>query len=129
MKTKNGPNFFGSFWGTINDPDFPEFYVEKNGKIVFQETRDGDYDEDDDWDNNLDYLIATVELPADRTSICDLMKYLKDANFLVGPSTHVYYNSTKVRSSDFKYRALELYHPDIVKGFQPSANTGSMRPF
>eukprot|EP00984_Skeletonema_dohrnii_P004991 scaffold1769_cov132-Skeletonema_dohrnii-CCMP3373.AAC.8 len=94
----------------------------ETGKIVIAETPRGK------TPSNFQYL---TDVMGDAWNINGesktMMKCLIKMNFIIGPSTHGYYNSTRVRATMYENERLELFHPDITPDYQPPEIAGTMR--
>ena len=117
--------FFDSLWICFNGSDFSVANVVSNGKIVIDAT--SIEDQANNY-SNLDFLLDCIEIKGEK-NIKTLMKRLKKSNFLVGPSTHGWYKGQRAKPNKYKFERMELYHPDIIQGYEPPSGAASMRPF
>lgn len=58
-----------------------------------------------------------------------LQQCVEEMNFVIGPSSHGYYDGAKVNSASYERQRLELIHPDITENIEPDNNISSMRKF
>ena len=125
-KKENELGFFDSLWICFNGSDFSVANVVSNGKIVIDATSIEDQATNH---SNLDFLLDCIEIKKGEKNIKTLMQRLTHSNFLIGPSSHGYYKNQHTDPSEYKFERMELYHPDIIQGFEPPSGAASMRPF
>jgi len=62
-------------------------------------------------------------------NISEFLLICRRMNFVIGPSTHGYYDGKFASSASYERQRLELIHPDITQNIVPNNNISSMREF